>query len=195
MNPFAKAEFVSSLRSLDTLPHSRGEIAFAGRSNSGKSTALNVIVGHHVARESKTPGRTQGINYFALGSDLFMVDLPGYGYAKVPKSVSAGWDALLGGYLQTRQELLGLVLMMDARHPLQKLDWQMLEWFRPTGKPIHLLLTKTDKLSRNEGAAVLALVTRELRDFPGITIQLFSGHSRAGVPEAIHLLSAWLTTV
>lgn len=192
INPFAKAAFKASIYELDKLPPSQGEIAFAGRSNAGKSSALNVIVGQHVARESKTPGRTQAINVFTLDHGMAIVDLPGYGYAKVPPALRRQWDGLLSGYLQTRSELRGMALVMDSRHPLQPLDRQMLGWFQPTGLPVHILLTKADKLTRNEAAKAIAFMRSELRDVPSVSVQLFSAHAHTGIDEAVTTLAAWL---
>src|SRR5882757_8695832 len=134
---FRGASFFKSAASLEDVPASVGEIAFAGRSNSGKSSAINALAGNRLAFVSKTPGRTRLINYYALGADRFIVDLPGYGYARVPDAMRAPWEKLLGGYLQMREPLRGLALVMDVRHPLTELDQRMLRWFGPTGKPVH----------------------------------------------------------
>lgn len=192
-NPFAKAVFLLSAYELAQLPaQSRGEIAFAGRSNCGKSSALNTIVGERVARESKTPGRTQAINLFELGDQVFLADLPGYGFAKVPPEMRRKWDELLSRYLQERRQLRGLVLIMDSRHPLQPLDRQMLNWFLPTGKPVHILLSKADKLSRREAAQCLSFVAQELGNQPPLTQQLFSSHTRDGVDAARQVMAGWM---
>lgn len=170
------------------------EVAFAGRSNAGKSSAINTLVGHtRLAFVSKTPGRTQLINYFRLNNGAFLVDLPGYGYAEVPVAVRKAWTSLLERYLKTRESLVGLVLIMDSRHPLTELDWNMIQWFAPTGKPIHILLTKADKLTRNAQAQALALVRRELADYSGqISMQLFSSLHKTGVDEVEHIVAPWL---
>src|SRR4030066_134517 len=148
-------------------PRARGpEIAFAGRSNAGKSSAINTLVDHNrLAFVSKTPGRTQQINFFSLPGGAFLVDLPGYGYAKVQRELRAHWEQLLSTYLQTRGSLFGMVLIMDTRHPLTPLDGQMLNWFASTGKPVHVLLSKSDKLSRQEGQKTLGAVRASLREY------------------------------
>jgi GTP-binding protein len=171
------------------------EVAFAGRSNSGKSSAINTITGRgKLAFVSKTPGRTQQINVFRIGdSDRFLVDLPGYGYAKVAKTQRKHWDRVLSEYLQYRPTLAGMVLIMDARHPLTELDWQMLEWFAPTGRPVHVLLTKSDKLTKTEQRNALAAVNLDLGVAPiPISVQLFSSLDGSGLAEAQAQLLAWL---
>jgi GTP-binding protein len=167
---FRHASFEISVADPKTLPQAGGaEIAFAGRSNAGKSSAINTLVGHtRLAYVSKTPGRTQLINLFRLKNGAALVDLPGYGYAQVPEAVRRQWQGLLEHYLKRRQALVGLVLIMDARRPLTELDRTMIGWFSTTGKPIHCLLTKSDKLTRQEQAKTLE-ATRRLAsaDFPG----------------------------
>ncbi len=185
--------FFTTVNDLKALPDTLAEVAFAGRSNAGKSSALNTLARHtRLAFVSKTPGRTQHINYFQLNEGRFVVDLPGYGYAQVPEAVRKHWEGLLGRYLQTRQPLKGLVLIMDSRHPLKELDWRMLEFFAPTGKPVHVLLTKSDKLSRQEATKQLALVRRELAEFPNVSVQLFSSLKKDGVAEAEKRILGWL---
>src|SRR2546421_432389 len=143
------------------------EIAFAGRSNAGKSSAINALAGRRrLAFFSKTPGRTQQINFFSLTGGGLLTDLPGYGYAKVPAAIRDQWEGFLSTYLQTRQSLVGMALIMDARHPLTELDRRMIDWFVPTGRPLHILLTKSDKLSRGLAQATLARVRRELAATP-----------------------------
>ena len=183
---------VNHLRDLP--PHSTLEIAFAGRSNAGKSSAINTLATRNrLAFFSKTPGRTQHINYFSFDETRYIVDLPGYGYARVPAAIKQHWQHLLSTYLSTREALAGLVLIMDARHPLTPLDQQMLDWFIPTGKPVHILLTKADKLSRGEAMQTLAKVRAELnKSYPNCTAQLFSSLKRQGIEEAEATLSAWL---
>jgi GTP-binding protein len=184
---FQDARYVLSAHRLHDLPPAAGpEIAFAGRSNSGKSSAINAIAGRtRLAFVSKTPGRTQQINFFELRDGGFIVDLPGYGYAKVPHEVRAHWDETLSGYLQNRNALMGMVLVMDARHPLTPLDERMLDWFGVTGRPVHVLLTKADKLSRGEATATLAKVRAALaRRSGGHTAQLFSSLKKTGIEEA-----------
>ena len=176
------------------LPASSGvEVAFAGRSNSGKSSALNALARRHrLAFVSKTPGRTQQINFFSLGAGRFLVDLPGYGYAQVPGAMKQHWQQLLSGYLQTRGQLRGLVVVMDARHPLTPLDRQLLDWFAPTGRPVHVLLTKTDKLSKQQATRQLRSVGANLAArYPCSSAQLFSATTKLGVEEAEALLAKW----
>ncbi len=193
MSLFAKLSYEKSVHALRDLPETAREIAFAGRSNAGKSSAINTLAGRKTAFVSKTPGRTQLINFFLIDDGDYLVDLPGYGYAKVPESVRRHWQETLTRYLQTRASLVGLVLIMDARHPLTPLDRQMIEWFLPTGRPIHCLLTKADKLSRGEAARTLQAVRRELAGgAPGLTVQLFSSLKRQGVEEAEAVIGAWL---
>jgi GTP-binding protein len=145
-----------------------------------------------LAYTSKTPGRTQHLNYFSLSPNTFLVDLPGYGYAKVPPDVQKHWEALLGQYLQTREELSGLVVIMDSRHPLTALDEAMLEWFAPTGKPVHILLSKSDKLSRQQATLTLSRVKSHLAEhFPQCSVQLFSSLKKLGMDEAEKVIAAW----
>ena len=193
MSPFRSAFFFKSIASLADAPASVGEIAFVGRSNTGKSSALNTLTGSQLAFVSKTPGRTRLINFYALGSERFIVDLPGYGYARVPEATRASWEELLGGYLQTRAPLCGLALVMDVRHPLTELDQSMLGWFCPTGKPVHVLLTKADKLSRESAQKVLRRVEGEIGAFaPNASVQLFSSLKKSGLEEAQAVLLRWL---
>jgi GTP-binding protein len=193
MSAFSNAVFYTSVAKLEDLPESSGEIAFAGRSNAGKSSALNTLAGRRLAFVSKTPGRTQLINFYRLGERGFLTDLPGYGYARVPPAVRAEWEGLLGGYLQTRAALRGLALIMDVRHPLTELDRRMLAWFLPTGKPVHVLLTKADKLSRSAALQTLARVHDTLAALgPNVTAQLFSSLKRSGTEEAERVFAAWL---
>jgi GTP-binding protein len=188
-----RAKFHISAAQLRDLPYSRGEVAFAGRSNAGKSSAINLLTRkNRLAFTSKTPGRTQLINFFELDADTFLVDLPGYGYAKVPPEVRAKWETLLSRYLQEREALVGMVLIMDARHPLTPLDRQMLDWFVPTGKPVHILLSKADKLSNNERVQTLRRVAQELAARPEISVQLFSSLSRMGAEAAAERIEGWL---
>ena len=192
---FQNATFYISAHHLSDLPPPAGiEVAFAGRSNAGKSSALNTLANHNrLAYVSKQPGRTQLINFFSLGNDRFLVDLPGYGYAKVPASMRAHWQMTLSKYLSHRSTLYGLVLVMDCRHPLTPLDRQMLDWFAPSGRPIHVLLTKSDKLSRNAANQTLQAVKKELQNTWGnCTIQLFSSLKKQGAEEAETVIGAWL---
>lgn len=170
------------------------EIAFAGRSNAGKSSAINTLAGHtRLAFVSKTPGRTQLINFFRLPNGACMVDLPGYGYAAVPEAVRKQWRSLLEHYLTRRENLIGLVLIMDSRRPLTDLDIQMIHWFVPTGNPIHILLTKSDKLSRQEATLTLRQVREAIAVYGGqVTAQLFSSLKKSGIEEAESVIGAWL---
>ena len=188
-----RAQFVISVNDVAALPPDDAiEVAFVGRSNSGKSSALNTLARRdRLAFVSKTPGRTQLINYFSLGENRFLVDLPGYGFAGVPYAVKAHWEELLSGYVGKRKSLSGLVLIMDARHPLKPLDLQMLQWFAPTGKPVHVLLTKADKLSRSTAMTTLRKVKHELDKLEfNATAQLFSSLNKQGVGEAEERISA-----
>ncbi len=175
-------------------PESLAEVAFAGRSNAGKSSAINTIAHHkRLAFVSKTPGRTQHLNFFRVGEQRFLVDLPGYGYARAPLEQQHAWQALIGRYLEARSQLRGLVLIMDARHPFTELDRQLLAWFRIAGKPVHILLSKADKLSRGAGINALRQARAQLSalDVPG-TVQLFSSLKRLGVEEVETVLREWL---
>ena len=187
MGLFDRAMYVASAHDLEQLPPDIGaEVAFVGRSNAGKSSAINTLAHHkRLAFVSKTPGRTQLINFFSLGDDRTLVDLPGYGYAEVPARVKAHWQNVMAAYVSTRQALNGLVLIMDARHPLKTLDVKLLDWYLPTGKPVHCLLTKADKLSKSEQALTLRKVTKQL-DVAGhnATAQLFSSLKKDGIDEA-----------
>ncbi len=192
---YRSARFLTSANQLDQLPPDEGlEVAFAGRSNAGKSSALNTLTGQKtLARTSKTPGRTQLINCFALTDERRLIDLPGYGYAKVPEAVRRHWQALLAHYLETRQSLAGLLMLMDIRHPFTPLDTQMLDWCAHRRLPTHILLTKADKLKRGPAMNVLQAVRKRLHsDYPVATAQLFSSHDRTGLEEAVAQLDGWL---
>ena len=195
MNLFQNAKFFTTVNHLKDLPNTSAEIAFVGRSNAGKSSAINALCNHvRLAFVSKTPGRTQHINFFELTNHHFMVDLPGYGYAQVPENVRAHWVKLLGDYLQTRQQLIGLVLIMDARHPLKTLDKQMLDFFALTGKPVHILLSKADKLSKNEQLKTLSAVKKSLKPFmekQAVSVQLFSSLKKQGLEEMEKVAEKW----
>lgn len=173
----------------------RVEIAFAGRSNAGKSSALNTLTNQKtLARVSRTPGRTQLINYFALpDAGCFLVDLPGYGYAEVPEQVRAHWQALLGRYLLQREVLRGVVLLMDIRHPMKELDIRMLECCAERQLPAHVLLTKADKLSRSVAEKQLRALRSELVNWHApFSVQLFSSLKRLGLPELVTQLDTWI---
>ena len=193
MTLFNRATYAASAATLAQLPYSQREVAFAGRSNAGKSSAINTLARHNrLAFVSKTPGRTQLINFFDVGEARFIVDLPGYGYAKVPTEIRARWEGVLSTYLQTREALAGLVLIMDARHPLTPLDTRMLDWFTPRGLPVHILLTKADKLSRGEASRTLQQVRSALKGYPSVSVQLFSSLAKQGVEEAEAVIAGWL---
>jgi GTP-binding protein len=195
MNLFQNAKFFTTVNHLKDLPDTPAEIAFVGRSNAGKSSAINTLCNHvRLAYVSKTPGRTQHINFFELANGGFMVDLPGYGYAQVPEAIRAHWVKLLGDYLQQRQALIGLVLIMDARHPLKPLDVQMLDFFHITGRPVHILLSKADKLSKNDQIKTLSAVKKALKPFADrqqISVQLFSSLKKQGIEEVNNVVAAW----
>ncbi len=195
MNPlYHQARFLKSANRLDQLPPDTGlEVAFAGRSNAGKSSALNAITGQKsLARTSKTPGRTQLINLFPISDAMALVDLPGYGYAKVPEKIRAHWRQVMPDYLSRRKALRGVMLIMDIRHPLRDFDRQMLQWTGESGLPVHVLLSKADKLKRGAAMQALLAVRRELeKHYPGATVQLFSAPNRQGVDEAHAVLDQW----
>ena len=176
----------------------RVEIAFAGRSNAGKSSALNTLTNQKtLARVSRTPGRTQLINYFTLpDAGCFLVDLPGYGYAEVPEQVRAHWQALLGRYLLQREVLRGVVLLMDIRHPMKELDIRMLECCAERQLPAHVLLTNADKLSRSVAEKHLRALRSELVNWHApFSVQLFSSLKRLGLPELVAQLDTWIEEV
>ena len=195
MSILRNTQFFTTVADLGQLPDDAlAEVAFVGRSNAGKSSAINTLCDHtRLAYVSKTPGRTQHLNYFTVRKGEYLVDLPGYGFAKVPEEVSRSWNRLIAPYLAERSKLAGLVVIMDARHPLTELDGQLLEWFLPTGTPVHVLLSKADKLTRQEQAKTLREVTASLARFGGqVTVQLFSSLKKAGVEEARQVILAWL---
>ena len=195
-NRYQQAAFAFSANREAQFPAAaRVEIAFAGRSNAGKSSALNTLTNQKtLARVSRTPGRTQLINYFALpDAGCFLVDLPGYGYAEVPEQVRAHWQALLGRYLLQREVLRGVVLLMDIRHPMKELDIRMLECCAERQLPAHVLLTKADKLSRSVAEKQLRALRSELLNWHApFSVQLFSSLKRLGLPELVAQLDAWI---
>ena len=195
MNLFQNAKFFTTVNHLKDLPDTPAEIAFVGRSNAGKSSAINTLTNHvRLAYVSKTPGRTQHINFFELENGNFMVDLPGYGYAQVPEAIRTHWVKLLGDYLQQRRQLIGLILIMDSRHPLKALDIQMLDFFHITGRPVHILLSKADKLSKNDQIKTLAAVKKSLNPYTErqkISVQLFSSLKKQGMDEVNQVVSSW----
>lgn len=195
MSVFSQAVFIASVGKLSELPpEGVPELVFSGRSNVGKSSAINALAKRkRLAYFSKTPGRTQTINFFDLGGQARLVDLPGYGYARVPQSVRAQWDALVGGYLSGRASLAGVVVIMDARHPFMPHDLGMLEWVAPLRLPLLVLLSKADKLSRAERKATREQATRRLAEFSADgEVLLFSSLSGEGVDDARELLERWL---
>ena len=194
---FNKTSFLMSAPSVKQSPIDEGkEVAFAGRSNAGKSSVINTLTDNKkLARTSKKPGRTQLLNFFSLNKDRRLVDLPGYGFAKVPIVVKRNWNRNLAGYLQERQSLVGVVILMDIRHPLQKYDWQIIRWASESKMPIHLLLTKSDKLKRVAINNVLLSVEEELAKeklSASFTIQTFSSFKRFGLDELKQKLTNWL---
>lgn len=191
---YNQATFVTSAANLAACPpESLAEVAFAGRSNAGKSSAINAITNQtRLARISKTPGRTQLINFFGLAEGRFLVDLPGYGFAKVPLSVKNKWQEELEKYLRRRQVLCGLILLSDIRHPLKDFDRMMIDWAVQSGLPLHLLLTKSDKLKRGAAQNTLLAVQKELKPFSNVTVQLFSSLKNDGVIEVRAKLDEWL---
>jgi len=193
--PLGSAVFTLSVHDPRELPKPGApEIAFAGRSNAGKSSAINALTGRRrLAFASKTPGRTQLINFFALGDRAFLVDLPGYGYAGVPLPVRQHWESLVGRYVAERESLVGVVIMMDARHPLTPLDEELLRWLAPAGRRVHVLLTKADKLSKQQQQRTLAQTRSALSKlYEGSSVQLFSSLKREGLAEAGATISAWV---
>ncbi|MDR1351609.1 MAG: ribosome biogenesis GTP-binding protein YihA/YsxC [Zoogloeaceae bacterium] len=189
------AVFLTTVAHLRDLPTDTvAEVAFAGRSNAGKSSALNTLAGRtRLAFVSKTPGRTQHLNYFMVAPGKYLVDLPGYGFAKAPDAIRGQWEKLLAPYLEGRSPLKGLLLIMDCRHPMTDLDCRMLNWFAPTGRPLHVLLSKADKLSRQAQNATLTEVRAALKPLGAqCSAQLFSSLKKTGVAECESVLTHWL---
>lgn len=194
MSLFDHAEFYRTVHRTAELPPDRGaEVAFAGRSNAGKSSAINALLNRQrLAHVSKRPGRTQAINFFKLGNARYLVDLPGYGYAAVSHAQREHWGKLISIYLMNRACLRGLVLICDVRRSLLAPDHQLLEWFATTGKPIHVLLTKADKLGETGGTAALRLATQSVMPYPNVSVQLFSSPNREGVAAARRVIGGWM---
>jgi GTP-binding protein len=193
-DPFAEVRFELGVAQISQLPPDRGwEVAFAGRSNAGKSSAINALTNRRkLAFVSKTPGRTQQMNFFSVGEGAFLVDLPGYGYARAPGALRREWGRLIATYLERRESLRGLVVIMDVRHPLTPLDVSLLDWFAPTAKPILVLLTKADKLSRGAATRQVAQVRKAVRGpYPSCIVHLFSSVSGEGVEAA----RAWVAAL
>lgn len=191
----SRAQFQISAPTLALCPPEMGhEVAFAGRSNAGKSTAINILTRQkQLARASKTPGRTQLINFFALDEERRLVDLPGYGYAKVPIAMKLAWQKHLAHYLRERHTLRGLILLMDLRHPLSSFDRNMLDWAKQRNLAVHILLTKADKLNRGPAITALIAVRKSLKalSYEG-SVQLFSATTRIGLDEAALKIGEWL---
>ena len=194
---FNQTQFLTSASDLSECPaDSEAEVAFAGRSNAGKSSAINCICSQSgLARTSKTPGRTQLINFFAIEPTTYLVDLPGYGFAKVPLEVKNKWQKELEKYLSLRKPLVGLILLTDIRHPLKDHDLVMIDWAVKSSLPLHLLLTKSDKLTRGAAQNALLKVRAQTETFPNVTVQLFSSFKTIGVAEARDVITRWMTRV
>jgi GTP-binding protein len=196
MNPiYHQAKFLVSAAKLSQCPMDAGiEVAFAGRSNAGKSSALNALCQQKsLARTSKTPGRTQLLNFFTIDEQRRLVDLPGYGFAKVSEQVKRQWQKALSDYLENRQSLRGVILLVDVRHPMKEFDRQMLEWSNQIELPVHILLTKADKLKRGAAAKNLQQIRNEIGSFGDrVSVQLFSALKRQGIDEAHEVLDRWL---
>lgn len=195
---YNQAVFVLSAVAFEQLPPDEGlEVAFIGRSNAGKSSALNTITGKKgLARVSKMPGRTQAMNVFALDEQRRFIDLPGYGYAKVPLATKERWHRTINQYLQQRDSLRGLVLIMDIRHPMRDLDKQLIDWAAKCGLSVHILLTKVDKLKNAQAVKTFREVEQEIKQRytdAQVTVQNFSSLTHSGLDEALLQLNAWLT--
>jgi len=191
---YTQARFLTSSSKTTQFPEGGGiEVAFAGRSNAGKSSAINTLCQQQgLARISKTPGRTQLINFFSLNEERRLVDLPGYGYAKVPEKIRREWQQLMENYLGEREALAGLIIIMDIRHPLKDYDVQMLEWCRHLATPCHILLTKADKLKKGPASQSLLKVRKTLKELDlNASVQMFSSLKHTGVPELVKVLNDW----
>jgi GTP-binding protein len=194
-SPLLQSQFATSALSPDQFPaDSEVEVAFCGRSNAGKSSAINALVGQKgLARTSRTPGRTQRINYFRVTDGRYLVDLPGYGYAKVPLAMKQNWERYLASYLHDSASLRGVVLVMDVRHPLTPPDSQLASWCGEMARPLHILLTKSDKLGYGAARNVLLKTSQSLaRIAPAATLQLYSSQTRLGIEEARAVVDGWL---
>lgn len=194
-NPYQQTRFILGTPDVRRAPPDVGvEVAFAGRSNAGKSSALNVLTGQRtLARISKAPGRTREINFFEVQAGIRLVDLPGYGYAKVSRSMKQQWQRNISTYLETRQSLGGVIVLMDVRHPLKEVDQQILGWCHAAGLLTHVLLTKSDKLKRGPAKTALLQTRQALQALhPEATVQLFSAHTRDGAEELQRVLDEWL---
>lgn len=188
------AHFITSAPDIRQMPEDIGiEVAFAGRSNAGKSSALNALTRqNHLARTSKTPGRTQLINVFELAEQKRIIDLPGYGYAKVPEDMKKKWQAALGEYLQKRESLKGLVVLMDIRHPFKELDQDLIFWAVDSGLPVLCLLTKADKLKQGLRKSTVLKMRKEAKNFEGdVTVEAFSSTKGFGLDQLRAKLDSW----
>ena len=194
-NPYQQTRFILGTPDARRAPPDEGvEVAFAGRSNAGKSSALNVLTGQRaLARISKAPGRTREINFFEVQAGIRLVDLPGYGYAKVSRSMKQQWQRNISSYLETRQSLGGVIVLMDVRHPLKEIDQQILGWCHAADLLTHVLLTKSDKLKRGPAKTALLQTRQAMQSLhPDATVQLFSAHTRDGAEELQRVLDEWL---
>ncbi len=191
---YRQAHFLISAGDAKQFPHDGMEVAFSGRSNAGKSSAINVLCDNKsLARTSKTPGRTRLVNFFELDEKRRLVDLPGYGFAKVPVAMKNEWEKLMTQYLSEQQPLKGLVVIMDIRHPMNDYDWQMLEWCQHFQLPAHVLLTKADKIKRGAQQNSLLKTRKELKDANiEASVQVFSALKKTGLDELVVKLNAWL---
>jgi GTP-binding protein len=197
-NVYQSAVFLQSASKLSQCPTSiTAEVAFAGRSNAGKSSAINALTDNKkLARTSKTPGRTQLINYFSIDEKRSLVDLPGYGYAKVPLAMKREWQKHLSEYLQKRKVLCGLILVMDIRHPMQDFDTMMLNWAVEGDMPVHILLTKSDKFKKGPAKSTMLAVEKHLRESKVddlVSVQMFSALKNEGIKELVSVLDGWLS--
>lgn len=191
---YRQAKFLLSAGNAGQFPQGGREVAFAGRSNAGKSSAINTLCDNKgLARTSKTPGRTQLVNFFELDENRRLVDLPGYGFAKVPPSIKQAWQRLMTQYLSDQQSLCGLIIIMDIRHPLNEYDWQMLEWCQHYQLPAHILLTKADKLKRNAQQQSKLTTLKQLKETDiNASVQIFSALKKDGLDELVAKLDEWL---
>ncbi|PID66011.1 MAG: YihA family ribosome biogenesis GTP-binding protein [Gammaproteobacteria bacterium] len=190
---YKNCTFVKSAAALSDCPDAIREVAFAGRSNAGKSSALNYLTNKKIAKTSKTPGRTQLINFFSIAEGYYLVDLPGYGYAKVSRDTRKKWQRFIADYLVARRELVGIIVVMDCRHPLQEIDCMMLDFCAKQHLLAHILLTKADKLSRNQQMQTLQILNKNLHnEWPFATAQLFSATKKMGAETLTDVLNNWL---
>jgi GTP-binding protein len=192
---YRQARFLISAGKASQFPSAGGfEVAFAGRSNAGKSSAINTLCDNRtLAKTSKTPGRTRLINFFELGDGRRLTDLPGYGYARVPEAMKLEWQSLLEDYLRLQQSLCGMVIIMDIRHPLSEFDWHLLDWCRHHELPVHVLLTKADKLKRGPAQNSLMAVRKQLQHYGlNASVQTFSSLKKSGLDALVAKLNEWL---